>query len=253
MGGSTFALSIGLPVGAFLGRLIGWRFTFGALSCLSLILIGWVAWKIPNIKSGDKSKNTPISKVLAMPGVVVVLSTTFIASLAVYIAYTYLSPILVAKGIKDSAGFALLLFGIGAVVGIFITGRFIDHYLRMTLLLSIILGAISLFLIGVAGHIHTIFYASIILWGISFGGMPSLLQTAAINTAKGAPEVGSSMTVTVYNIGIFSGAFLGGLLLDFAGPDVLSWSSFILMNIVILLIIIGRKFAFSKSSGATIT
>jgi predicted MFS family arabinose efflux permease len=246
MAGSTLALCIGLPAGAFISQLIGWRSTFGLLSCMELIIIGWIVWKIPDFKADKKSETIQVSKVLLLPGVSLVLLTTFTASLAVYISYTYLSSILIVNGIKDNTGLALLLFGIGAVCGIFITGRFIDAHLRTTFLCAMLLGATSLLFIGLAGQIHLIFYVSIVLWGVSFGGLPSLLQTATIGAARGAHELGSSMTVTVYNIGIFSGAFIGGIILDFSIPFALTWISFILMVVVIFFVIVGYKFAFPK-------
>ena len=183
-------------------------------------------------------------KIFKMPGVFLVMTTTFTASLAVYVAYTYLSPIMVTNGIKDNAGLALGLFGMGAVLGILITARFIDTHMRSTLLSSILLGTSVLFIISLAGHFYFVFYTCIVFWGISFGGLPSLLQTATINATNGLPEIGSSITVTVYNIGVFSGAFIGGLVLDYKGPDAISWTSFLLMVIVISLVVMGRRFAF---------
>ncbi|QNK64408.1 MFS transporter [Pedobacter sp. PAMC26386] len=243
MAGSTIALSFGLPTGAFLGQMIGWRGTFAALSALIFILIVWIAWKIPGFKADEKKMSIPV-KIFKIPGVFLVMTTTFTASLAIYVAYTYLSPIMVANGIKDNAGLALGLFGIGAVLGILVTARFIDTHMRSTLLSSLLLGLSALFIISLAGHVYFIFYTCIVFWGISFGGLPSLLQTATINATKGLPEIGSAITVTVYNIGVFSGAFIGGLILDYTGPGAIPWTSFLLMVIVISLVVMGRKFAF---------
>lgn len=243
MAGSTIALSVGLPVGAFLGQIIGWRGTFAALSALIFMLIVWIAWKIPGLKADEKKMSVPV-KTFKIPGVFLVMTTTFTASLAIYVAYTYLSPIMVTNGIKDNAGLALGLFGIGAVSGILVTTRFIDAHMRSTLLSSLLLGVSALFIISLAGHFYFVFYTCIVFWGISFGGLPSLLQTATINATKGPPEIGSSITVTVYNIGVFSGAFIGGLILDYTGPGAIPWTSFLLMVIVISLVVMGRKFAF---------
>lgn len=244
MAGSTLALSIGLPTGAFLGQFLGWRATFGLLSALMLMLFGWISWKVPDLSGEEKNSSQPIASVLSMPGVGLVLGTTFIASLAIYISYTYLSAIILSKGIEENPGFALLLFGIGAVFGIILTGKFIDAHMRMSLLISMFTGATALLIIGFAGNFSAVFYGGIFIWGLSFGGLPSLLQTASISSARGAPEIGSSMSVTVYNIGIFSGAFAGGIIMDFYNANALSWTSFALMIIVILLVVAGHKFAF---------
>lgn len=243
MAGSTIALSVGLPAGAFSGQIIGWRGTFAALSALIFLLIVWIAWKIPGLKADEKKMSIPV-KIFRTPGVFLVMTTTFTASLAIYVTYTYLSPIMITNGIKDNAGLALGLFGIGAVLGILVTARFIDTHMRSALLSSILLGVSALFIISLAGHFYFVFYTGIVLWGISFGGLPSLLQTATISAIKGLPEIGSSITVTVYNIGVFSGAFIGGLILDYTGPGAIPWTSFLLMVIVVSLVVMGRKFAF---------
>ncbi|MBS7234091.1 MFS transporter [Flavobacterium psychroterrae] len=210
------------------------------------MILCWTIYKIPNPEEDVQRVSNQISKVLVMPGTALVLSTTYVASSAIYISYTYLAPILKLHGIGSQVGFSLLLFGAGAVAGILVTGKFIDQYLRKTLLVSMILGAISLLIIGVAGDFTLIIYISIVIWGYSFGGLPSLLQTATIRTTMGAYELGSSMTVTVYNIGVFSGGIIGGLIVDSAGPYQLTWVSFSMITMVIVLIILGKSDAFPK-------
>ncbi|MFC4209832.1 MFS transporter [Pedobacter lithocola] len=249
MGGSTVALSVGLPFCAFLGKLIGWRFTFGALAGLMVLIFIWIILSVPKLKN-DPASIRPSFNILKIPGVGLVTAATFLTSLAIYVSYTYLYPIQLYNGIPGGAGLALLLFGGGAVIGIFMTGRLIDRYLRITLLSSLCLSAISLLAISVFGQTYPVFFVAVVCWGVSFGGLPSLFQTATINAIKKSPELGSSLTVTVYNIGVFSGAFTGGLILDFAGPEPVTWASFVLLFLVLILVFIGHRFAFPNRKAA---
>ena len=46
--GTPLALAFGVPVGTFLGSLVGWRFVFGIMSLLAVFSILWIIWKIPD-------------------------------------------------------------------------------------------------------------------------------------------------------------------------------------------------------------
>lgn len=48
MGGVPLALSVGIPVGTFLGAAIGWRATFGLTALVSVLLLGWITVSVPD-------------------------------------------------------------------------------------------------------------------------------------------------------------------------------------------------------------
>jgi predicted MFS family arabinose efflux permease len=51
MAGTPVALSLGLPAGAFLGTVVDWRWVFGIVTAISVLLVGWVLWKLPYSKA----------------------------------------------------------------------------------------------------------------------------------------------------------------------------------------------------------
>ncbi|MDF2859128.1 MAG: transporter, partial [Neobacillus sp.] len=69
MVGIPLALSLGVPAGTFLGVAVGWRYTFGIMSLLNLVLIGWVLWKVPDFPGQDNNKRIPVYKVFFIPGI----------------------------------------------------------------------------------------------------------------------------------------------------------------------------------------
>ena len=46
--GAPLALSLGVPLGTWLGGLLGWRWAFGLLSLIALLLVGWVLHSVPD-------------------------------------------------------------------------------------------------------------------------------------------------------------------------------------------------------------
>jgi predicted MFS family arabinose efflux permease len=48
MVGAPLAMALGVPAGTFLGVLVGWRSVFVIMSLLTVLLIAWVLWKLPD-------------------------------------------------------------------------------------------------------------------------------------------------------------------------------------------------------------
>ena len=58
---------------------------------------------------------------------------------------------------------------------------------------------------------------SVVAWGLTFGGAPTLLQTAMADTAGDEADVAQSMLVTLFNLAVAAGGIVGGLLLEQIG------------------------------------
>jgi len=67
------------------------------------------------------------------------------------------------------------------------------------------------------------------LWGLAFGGLPALLQTALAKSAGESADAAQSMLVTVWNLGIAGGALVGGVLLQGWGITAFAWAVVVLM------------------------
>ena len=64
MVGTPIALSLGVPLGTWLGGLVGWRTTFGLMSAVSLVLIAWVLVKVPDYAPQPAHQRLSLRKVL---------------------------------------------------------------------------------------------------------------------------------------------------------------------------------------------
>ena len=64
---------------------------------------------------------------------------------------------------------------------------------------------------------------SIAIWGLTFGGAPTLLQTALADSAGDDADVAQSMFVTVFNLAVAGGGITGGVMLEYMGANSFSW------------------------------
>jgi predicted MFS family arabinose efflux permease len=228
MVGTPIALSIGVPLGTWLGTAIGWRMAFGVMSALTLLLIVWIIAAVPNYPGQKGDSKVSLGRVAAMPGVRAVLSVVLFWMLAHNILYTYIAPFASRAGLSERVDLVLLAFGIAALVGIWITGRVIDHALRASVLVA--LGAFSLIglILTLFGTNPVILLIATAVWGITFGGAATQLQTALADTAGEGADIALSMNVVVWNSAIAGGSILGGVLLDKGGAATFPPAVFVL-------------------------
>ncbi|SJZ90201.1 Predicted arabinose efflux permease, MFS family [Enhydrobacter aerosaccus] len=229
MVGIPIALSLGIPAGTLLGAIAGWRVTFGLMTLLTIVLIGWILAAVPDFPGQAADKRLPMPKVFLMPGIRSVLAVTLTFVLAHNILYTYIAPFIALAGIGDHLDFALLIFGLSSLASIWVTGLLIDRLLRELVLGSIGLFALAALALGMWGDLAAITYAGIGLWGLAYGGAATLFQTASAKTAGDAADVAQSMIVTVWNLAIAGGGMCGGLMLETFGAASFPWALILLL------------------------
>ena len=187
--GAPVALSLGVPAGTWLGELIGWRATFGWVSASSVALIVWVLCTVPDFEGHKPGQRPGIGQVLRTPGVLAVLLVILAWVLAHNVLYTYIVPYLTAAGMAASTGWVLLTFGLAALAGIALVGTWIDRHLRSMVVLSLVGFAAVALVMGFSGQSPTLVFLSVALWGLTYGGAPTLLQTASADAAGEGADV----------------------------------------------------------------
>lgn len=217
MVGTPVALSLGVPLGTWLGTAMGWRSAFALMSALTVVLIVWVLAKVPDYPGQASHERLPLRSVLTTPGVRPVLCVVIAWMLAHNILYTYVAPFVAQAGLDAHVDVVLLTFGIAALVAIGITGRLVDHHLRATVLVSLAtFASVSLLFVWLA-RVPAAIYVGVAVWGLTFGGAATLLQTALADTAGDGADVALSMNVVAWNSAIAAGGLVGGVLLDVWG------------------------------------
>lgn len=266
--GITVALCAGIPAGAALAAVAGWRAAFGCLAVAALVLIAWVLWRVPDFPGEPAAERVPLRRVVVMPGVRTVLGVTLLTLLGHQAVYTYLAPLAQASG-GGLPGVVLLVFGAGTVAGIWLVGAVIDRYARLTLITALAAVATAMTLLGTAagasagssgwvsgwasglvtgwvpGGAGGVVLAAAGLWGAAFGGVPTLLQTALVKAAGAAnADVATSLQTTVYNAGIAAGSLAGGMVLEGAGAGALPWTAFPVVAAALAIVVAAHRRAF---------
>ncbi len=236
MVGTPIALSLGVPLGTWLGGIVGWRSAFGVMSGLTLVLIAWVLAKVPDYAGQTGREPMALRKVLTTPGVRPVLATVMVWMLAHNILYTYIAPFVAQAGLLDRIDVVLLTFGAAALLGIAVIGRLVEHHLRGAVLASLAsFFAAALVFLWLA-TVPSAVYLGVAVWGLSFGGAATLLQTALADTAGKGADVALSMNVVAWNSVIAGGGVLGGILLDRWGAYTFPWALLGLTAIGLLIV-----------------
>ncbi|MBI6603603.1 MULTISPECIES: MFS transporter [Pseudomonas] len=231
MVGTPIALSLGVPLGTWLGGLLGWRTTFGLMSGVSLVLIGWVLVKVPDFAPQPAHQRLSLRKVLTTPGVRPVLAVVISWMLAHNILYTYIAPFVAPAGLAERVDLVLLVFGIAALAGIWGTARLVEPLLRNTVLVSLAAFAAVSVLLGLLGNVPQVIYLGVAVWGLSFGGAATLLQTALADAAGDGADVALSLNVVAWNSAIAGSGVVGGVLLDTWGVAAFAWAMLLLVGV----------------------
>lgn len=244
MAGAPLALSLGVPAGTFLGKIMSWQLCFGVMSLLALVLMLWVRMRVPDFPGHSAGKPLSLRHVFCLAGVRPVLFAVLAFVFAHNILYTYIAPFLASAAMADSTDRVLLVFGLASLLGIWITGIQIDRHLRMLTLACAALFGLAAAMLGMADRSPALVYAAIAIWGLAFGGAPTLFQTALAKAAGPASDIAQSMLVTVWNLAIAGAGIGGGLLLEHLGVAAFPPAALILLAPALGVIWLARRHGF---------
>lgn len=213
MSGNTFGVSLGLPFMTYIGTEVGWRTEFIALGVLVGVIALLSSRFLPSV-AGEKltQANSPLA-VLKIPGVLVVLLLTFLSVTAHYGAYTYITLLVEKIAFPGGISLALLIFGIGSVISVVLSAKVIDSHLRGLIVSMVALGAVSMTLFLLFGSINGLSHAAFFLWGLAFGPLVTMYQTAVSKQVTDAKAVATSVQSSVFNFSIMIATWIGGLIL----------------------------------------
>ncbi|WP_026403683.1 MFS transporter [Actinomadura rifamycini] len=244
MAGIPVALSLGVPAGTFLGAAAGWRAAFLLMTGLTLVLIGWIAAAVPDFPGRRADERGPKANPLRVPGVAPVLFVTLVFVLAHTILYTYIATFLDGAGMGGSTDVVLLVFGAASLAGIWIVGAHIHRRLRaLTIAATLLVGA-GAAVLALAADEPALVHLAAALWGLGWGGAPTLLQTAAGNAGGDAADAAQAMLVTLWNAAMAGGGIAGGLLLGAFGAGSFPWGTLALLAPALAAVLAARAHGF---------
>lgn len=245
MAGIPVALSLGVPAGTYIGKAFSWQIAFWTMTALTVLLLAWVIAVVPDYPGRRTEAKTRMVSALSVPGVAPVLVVTLVFVLAHTILYTYVATFLEHIGMGRSTDLVLLAFGAASLLSIWIVGALIHRRLRALTVASTLLVGAAAALLAAWADSPPLVYAAVILWGVGWGGVPTLLQTAAGDAGgEHAADAVQAMLVTLWNLAMAGGGVVGGVLLGAFGTTSFPWSVLLLMVPVLLVVLASRAHGF---------
>lgn len=213
VGAVTLACVVGVPAGASLGQLWGWRAAFWAVVLVSLPAVVAVAWSVPG---GAANSERPALRgelrSLRSPRLQITLLLGALVNGATFCTFTYLAPLVTQVTGLDSGWVpvVLALFGAGSFVGVRVGGRLADRRPGVVLIgggSALCLGW-GAFALG-AGTPAVALGLVLVQGALSFG-VGSTLISQALYAAPGAPTLAGGFATAAFNVGAALGPWLGG-------------------------------------------
>lgn len=215
-GGMTLAIALGIPFGTFLARLIGWREIFLLIALLGAVSLLGLSLALSAIAAPGKHTLKERLAPLRQKAVLTTLLITFFAVCSEHIVYSYVSVLLknTQFGPEAILPIALLVFGIGAVIGNFVSGLLTDTFgSKFVLLFSVSIQTVSLFLLTFYVSSHWWVLAIFLVWGITGWMYLVPIQHHLLSLSKRFGALTVSLNSSVLYAGIAAGGMLGGLTL----------------------------------------
>ncbi|MCH0543328.1 MFS transporter [Streptomyces sp. MUM 203J] len=244
MAGIPVALSLGVPAGTFTGKAVGWRTAFLVMTALTVVLLLWIAAAVPDHPGQRAGSGTPMMRALTVPGVAPVLITTLGFVLAHTVLYTYIATFLRSLGMGDTTDLVLLVFGGASLLSIWIVGTQINRRLRALTIAGTVLVGVAAALLALWSASTPLVYAAVVLWGLGWGGAPTLLQTAVGDAGGEQADAAQAMLVTLWNVAMAGGGVVGGILLGALGTTSFPWSVLLLLVPVLIVVLTARTHGF---------
>ncbi|MDE8557839.1 hypothetical protein [Pantoea vagans] len=129
----------------------------------------------------------------------------------------------------------LLVFGIAALIGIWVAGMQVDRHLPNLILLYLMALAVVSVVLAAGMRERVVVFLAVIVWGSSSGGALTQMQTATANSAGNHVDVVQAMVTTAWNLAIASGGLPGEMLLNNAGTETFPWALMAFMAVAFVI------------------
>lgn len=246
--GSSIAMIVGLPLGRTIGLYAGWRATFliiGAVALIILCILAAVLKKTPGESNFSIRKLPALFKTPALLGIYLI---TVIAITGHFTGYSYIEPFMgqVAGMGSTLITLVLTLFGVVGIFGSVIFSKFYDRHPGFFIKYAISGICMSLLLLQVASFSIWSEFLLCVFWGLAINSYNLVFQSEIIRNAPQGTAVAMSIYSGIYNVGIGTGALVGGAVCDGTG---IQYIGYVGGAIVLIALVYGAKKLFPVLAG----
>lgn len=236
--GVSGATVVAVPVGSYLGDIVGWRGVFLVAAALGLMALVVQLATLPRMKPCGHMRLKTLAEVLVRPGIAVGLLASLMAFGGHFGFFTYVRPFLeTVSGAGITAVSSVLLgFGVANFAGTFVAGFLIERSLRATLAaMPLVMAAMGTALMVFGADLATA-TAVIALWGFAFAVVPVAWSTWLTRAAPDQAESAGGLLVAGIQLAIAAGAAAGGMVFDAAGGVAVAGTSAAVLLIASILV-----------------
>lgn len=248
IGGVTLANVLGVPIGTALGQLMGWQGPFWILAVLALAAAALLWRRLPVDRATRGAANLRGEfRSLRKGRLWVVYLATALVQASFVAVYSYVSPLLTeGAGVPEAlVPLVMVGYGIGALVGTTLGGRFGDRHPFAVLLPAMVLLSLTIVAMLAWGSNPAVLIGLFVLLGL-FGliGNP-ILVAEAVRVGGTAHALPMAMSTSWFNVGIAAGSYLGGVALSSGlgvqGPPLMGLLVALIALIPIAFLAFGRR------------
>lgn len=225
--GSSVAMVVGLPLGRVVGLYVGWRMTFLSIAIISALIFIFIAVVFPKLQSRGKFAFKQLPDLLHNRVLVGVFIMSVLFATAHYTGYSYIEPFLgkVAALSPDVVTLVLIVFGASGMLGSISFSKYYMANRRRFMFVMTLGPVLCLLLLQVAAASLLSVVVVCIMWGAMATAFNIAFQD---NTIRFAPEnatsIGMSIFSGIFNLGIGSGAYVGGLVVSHLSIDYIGYA-----------------------------
>ncbi|MZG18748.1 Cmx/CmrA family chloramphenicol efflux MFS transporter [Streptomyces sp. SID5914] len=248
LSGTTVATVAGVPGGALLGTLLGWRATFWAVALLCLpaalgVLAGIPAGRVRGAAGGGPSLSVELAQ-LRTARLLLVMLLGALVNASTFAGFTFLAPV-----VTDTAGLgelwvsvALVLFGAGSFVGVTVAGRLSDRRPAAVLAVGGPLLLVGWPALAVLADRPVALLTVVFVQGALSFALGSTLIARVLHEAAGAPTMAGSYATAALNVGAVVGPLVAASTLGTASGDLGPlWASGFLVALALLVAFSSRR------------
>ncbi len=261
LAGTTLATIAGVPGGAVLGTMLGWRATFWAIALLCLPAVVGIATALPAGagRAGSPVAGASLRDELAQLGrkrLALAMLLAALVNAGTFATFTFLAPI-----VTESAGqgrlwvsVVLLLLGFGSFIGVTVAGRLSDTRP------GIVIGAGDPALLAGWAALALLSSQPVALLPLAFvqGALSfavgSTLITRVLYEASAAPTMGGAYATAALNVGAAGGPVAAAAALGIHANVVAPvWVSSVMVALALLIAVPMLKIVAPRPNPATST
>lgn len=217
--GVSLGTVAGVPAGALIGDLYGWRTAFEGGSVVAVLVLLTQMRLLPSLPATQSVKFSHLPELLRVPKARLGIVMTVLVFGGQFTAYTYITPFLVqvTQLNPKTISTLLLVYGAAGLAGNFIAARILDRSVRAGLIATGLVLGVSTLALPLLGHSLAGAAVLMVFWGMAFGMMPMSVQTWIFQAAPHAMESGGAVFVATVQVALAGGALIGGVIVDQLG------------------------------------